>query len=662
MCYRNRCLSGKSAKNMLDEKQLLTITKADDLGDVEELQLQDLGVTDDDLVPEIFNKLNAVVEINLSGNKLTCIPDGISWNNLQYLDLSRNCIKDITWLTRFPNLRDLDIADNHALTVDDSYKLMFLLKNLQFLDGKRVDDKEKIGTKFTNGLFERLQKVWDVEFKKKWKTSKDESERILLLKNFGIMSQKIKYGPNSLKGYRKWRIENIVESFTKAKLNQFDFELKDLLYGISKTVPLRDKVIEKAPRKASSFDGSIVPCKEARVSISKAHQWKFEPKMFLQCHSQEDNSDDFSTQVWCCVFEPNANDLSKSTTKVATSGGSSVCIIDCETLKVEARFEQPNEEFYTLAWTTVQLGGKSVNLLVAGGCLAFLHLLYPEQDVCYGRIKTHSSPIQNIRFVSPSSTHLLSAEKNGRIYLIDIDIPTIPEYKFKWRKLACFSGVNSAPVRLLNVNDCLFGGTEMGLYLWKDNALETDQKFTKVKSIPLGCEITFPKVDHTMIDAIEMVTEDTVATKCPQQSAIFVWKLSELCSQFDKMKTAGSSVIEVTLIAKLAWSTTNQCFINFTVCKAFNTLLVGDDVGNIWLYDVADVIKAKEAGLELCPLVSPQIIVPFPRCTRSSDTNMSKFSQKTIYNDIDCSADLKDVVVACDNNIVGIFRRVLQEN
>ena len=636
---------------MLDEDYLLTVTKAKKLSEIEELKLNDLNLCNEDLNPVVFNQLASIIEINFSGNKLTCIPNGIELPTLEYLDMSRNSMNDVTWLSRFPNVKDLDIDDNVALTIDDSYKIKFILKKLQFLDGKRVEDKEKIGIKFTIELVERMQNLWENHFERKWQASKAEFQKTFVLTEFSRFAMQIKYGPNSLKGYRKWRIENIAHEFMQKKLDYSDFCLEDVLTGelASKQACILNGTNLGKHKLNDSNNNNDLP-KSTKVC---GRSQTFKPIAFLQCHSQEKGAADFVTQVWCCMFEPDINDPSKTTNKVATCGGNTVDILDCETLKADARFEQPNEEFYTLAWTTVQLGEKHSNLLVAGGCLGFLHMIHPEQAVCYGRIKTHSAPVQTIRFMK--STQLISADKNGTINLIDIDIPTIPGYTFNWKKLATFPGLECAPLRLMVKDDCLFSGTELGLFVWQNKQfLDLDIKMVKPKSITSMHEILFPNVpNHTMVDALDMINDDIVATKCPQQGAIFLWKYSEMSNQL-ATKQSKSTKIRISLFAQLSWSTTKQCYINFTICKAYKTLLIGDDVGNLWVYDVSALVKKSKADRKPIP---PNMIIPFPQCTRSDSTALKKFSQKTIFNDIACGADLRHVVVACDSNLVGIFQR-----
>ena len=649
-------MTSKEEKNfLLTEKYLLKITQSSDLSEIEELQLHNLDLIDEDLKPEVFNKLINLTEINFSGNKLTCIPNDITLNSLQYLDISRNCLKDVEFFTRFPGLKDLDIADNIGLTIEDSYKVLFLLKNLQFLNGKRVENNDKLGKNFTIELLKRIKRLWLDKFNHLWQLQNDDKNKLILLKNFASSCEaRIRYGPNSLKNYRKWRIKNITSDLIYSKPTDPSFFLSNSITEInlnSKDYNLDERANK---RKSSSIDLSSSHKKKVHRNL-KADlnnlDINFKPLIFLQCHSKDQGPNDFSTQIWCCAFQPNSEKLCKTTRTVATCGGSSVNIINCETAKVIASFKQDNEEFYTLAWSCVLLNGYKTNLLVAAGCLGFLHLIHVDQAICYGRIKAHSAPVQTIRFLSSSSTFLLSGDKKGNIFLIDIDTPIVPEYKFTWKKLICFIGVEWALLRFLVKDNFLFSGTEAGLYFWSEQHLfETS---SSIKKISCCRQILFPGAEENeIVDAIELLNDDTIATKCANQSEIFLWKHSVLCSQL-KTATLKKQKFEVSLIAKLAWSATAQCFINFSICRKNNFLLVGDDVGKLWIYDLTSFVKLK--SFTSCVLLQPKIIIPFPLSIQAN-----KFQQnKTIYNDVDCTSDLHYVVVATDNNMVGIFKKCI---
>merc|ERR1712029_873755 len=75
------------------------------------------------------------------------------------------------------------------------------------------------------------------------------------------------------------------------------------------------------------------------------------------------------TQIWEVVFEPDPKDPSKTTSKVATCGGNSICIVDVNTGTVLMKYKHKDlkENFYTLAWTTLKLGDEDTNILASGG-------------------------------------------------------------------------------------------------------------------------------------------------------------------------------------------------------------------------------------------------------------------------------------------------------
>lgn len=43
------------------------------------------------------------------------------------------------------------------------------------------------------------------------------------------------------------------------------------------------------------------------LSVSVQEPASLQPLHVLQCHSKDDSSEDFSTQLWACAFEPTHN-------------------------------------------------------------------------------------------------------------------------------------------------------------------------------------------------------------------------------------------------------------------------------------------------------------------------------------------------------------------
>nr|CAB3263556.1 leucine-rich repeat and WD repeat-containing protein 1-like [Phallusia mammillata] len=630
----------------LDEKYILAISGKENLGDIEELDLSHLSFEESDLHEDIFNKLTALIELDLSHNKLTVVPQNINIPNLQYLDISQNCIQDIDWVQRFPKLIELDIEGNTSLTIDDNYKLTYLLKDLQFIDGKRIDNREKFGNQYTQGLVLQMESLWQsLNFAELHETLNKE----LLVKEFTLKAkEKVKHGPNSLKGYRLWRIDQLAPEFVLFKLkcpvqNFLDFYVKS-------------SECENMKRKIGSNDVTTSP-KLQKLS-APTPDVSYNVSAILQCHSGESGSQDFSTQVWCCEFEPNKDNPTATTNIVATCGGENVCLIDCDTTKVQAKFHQPNEEFFTLAWTTMILGRHSSNILAAGGCLGFIHLIHPDQDICYGRIKIHSSPIQTMVFAPTGPTHLLSADRKSKIYLLDIDTPTVPDYKISWRKLISFEGIQATPLKLL-VPDSgfhLLCATEFGLYVWKTNGFM--KNYGKViKSV---CEISFPFVspDIRVVDALAKISSGVIVSKCAQQGVIFLWDLLSLKNDISKAIQSRKAKVSVKILAELKWSVTKQCYLNLAFCEKQSQVVAGDEKGNIWLYKVENQLQNKIAR---CPVpesvTDPVNVIPFPSCTLNG-IKIPELRNGTIYNDVSVNSDGNYIVAAADSNLLLIYKNM----
>lgn len=631
-------------KGQLDEEYLLKITSHENLSEIEELDLNKLGLSETDFIPDVFDKLTSLVELNLSGNHLAEIPSNIKIPKLQYLDMSNNCMKTIGWVERFSNLIELDIEDNVALTIDDSYKATFLLKHLQFIDGKRIDNREKFGDQYTQGLIVQMERLWNLlEFPKRLKGL---TENVLLEEFLPKAKEKIRHGPSSLKEYRQWRIDHLGKEFVKYKLKcpEQSF-LNNYVNSVETRKPLKHK----------SDSITDAPSSKAPKTVSSSVDLSYSAVAALQCHSKEAGAQDFSTQVWCCEFEPNKNNPSETTNIVATCGGESICLVDCETSKVQAKFHQPNEEFFTLTWTTVTLGKKPSNILAAGGCLGFIHLIHPDQDICYGRIKTHSAPIQSMIFSPTGATHLISADRKSKIFLIDIDVPTTPEYKFSWKKLVVFGGIQQAtPLKLL-VPDSgfyLLCATELGLYCWETNGFMKNRNRT-VTSV---CELTFPYVDpHTrIVDALSMVAPGWIVSKSAQQGVIFLWDFNSLKSEVSKAIQNKKQTVAVKIGSELKWSNTKQCYINIACCPKLKQIVSGDEKGNLWLYDIKTLVQSKKSSTK-CPVpesvTNPVNIIPFPTCTGNS-SKLSELRNGTIFNDVCMSSDGKYIVAAADSNLV----------
>ena len=120
-------------------------------------------------------------------------------------------------------------------------------------------------------------------------------------------------------------------------------------------------------------------------TIENSESISYSPVHFIRCHSKHNDPTDVQTEIWGAMFEPDPDDNNKTTVNVATCGGNSVCVIDVSTGIVETKYKDKdnNEIFFTLAWTTLTVGGKKMNVLATGGIQGEIKMIHPENKVCY---------------------------------------------------------------------------------------------------------------------------------------------------------------------------------------------------------------------------------------------------------------------------------------
>ncbi len=111
----------------------------------------------------------------------------------------------------------------------------------------------------------------------------------------------------------------------------------------------------------------------------------YDPMHFIRSHSKNNDPADIQTQIWEVVFEPDPHNADRTTSRVATCGRNSICIIDVNTGTVLMKYKHKElkENFYTLAWTTLKLGGERTNILVSGGIRGEIRMFHPNHKVCF---------------------------------------------------------------------------------------------------------------------------------------------------------------------------------------------------------------------------------------------------------------------------------------
>ncbi|BHF66356.1 hypothetical protein SprV_0200937200 [Sparganum proliferum] len=390
----------------------------------------------------------------------------------------------------------------------------------------------------------------------------------------------------------------------------------------------------------------------------------YDPLHFIRCHARDNDPLDCSTKVWRCAFEPNPLDPKNSTTTVvATCGGECVCLIDCRTGKVMKRFKHIGEEFYTVAWTTVEMAtGHQTNLLAAAGKMREIRLLHPEQLVCYAEMRGHKDEVACMLFHPYRPTVLFSGDSKAFILVWDIGIPSAPEYSTKHQllmRLVC-PRANLNPVLNLAFMpnyDTLLAGCEDGVFAW------TLQDFRKEKvgeERPPTMEIKVPTRREPCFDGLARLSENLFVVKCVEEGEIYVIDFSQLLLR-KKRTTAAKKVVPAEVLGCLRWQTTEEIYINVTSRPGLGAVVCGDNEGTIWLYDLQTHVRSQKDGKKF--KLKPVKILEWPECSvggnREDDVQLKESItsgfKNPVINATDISSDGAYLVAVTDNNLVCIW-------
>ncbi|KAK2117283.1 Leucine-rich repeats and WD repeat domain-containing protein 1 [Saguinus oedipus] len=433
---------------------------------------------------------------------------------------------------------------------------------------------------------------------------------------------------------------------------------------------------------------------------------KLEPLHFLQCHSKNNSPRDLETQLWACAFEPAFEEGTTSQT-VATCGGEAVCVIDCQTGIVLHKYKASGEEFFSVAWTALmvvtQAGHKKRwNVLAAAGLRGLVRLLHVRAGFCCGVIRAHKKAIATLCFSPTHETHLFTASYDKRIILWDIGMPN-QDYEFQASQLLTLD-TTSIPLRLCPVascpDACLLAGCEGGCCCW-DVRLDQPQK-RRATLKPLGhycdlghsgagspcqgklnhpgaknvslvatcvqpsrrsgtpagalkmpgvCEVEFifsegSEASGRRVDGLAFVNEDVVASKGSGLGTIFLWSWRQTWGG-----RGSQSTVAVVVLARLQWSPTELAYFSLSTCPDKGIVLCGDEEGNVWLYDVSDILK-HPPPLPAAPQAPTQILKwPQPWALGQAVT-------KTMVNTVVANASFTYLTALTDSNIVAIWGRL----
>ncbi|NXK65790.1 LRWD1 protein, partial [Sylvietta virens] len=659
--------------------------------------LSKLQLKTGDLDPRLFSRLRHLQKLDLSDNLLDKFPNSLTLPDLRVLNCNNNKLEDVTALKQFPLLEELTYENNVYLTLNDDYKVMFLLQNLRLLNGKDITKlanhvRRVNSRKLTSKVTAHWEKFFRDQLPEKHTAEQVKSIRKKFLKS---VQTNVVYGPSSLSEFTRWRVKMIAEEFLAYSLG---LELNSDTEPEEKTDENEEESTE-SPREAaedvaqvgdfSSYisNVTVTPSKrkrnhsksspgnkrsktqanteeEAALNPRKSshEDVSAEPLHFLQCHSKGNSREDFKTQLWSCVFEPvldsgaRKDPIVSSSRTVATCGGESVCLIDCETGTVLKKYKVATEEFFSVAWTTLTMvlsdsRKKAHNILAAAGRRGIVKLIHVAADFCYGEIKAHKKPIATVCFSPTQETHLFTASYDKRIALWDIGIPDC-DYNFKASQLLVLETA-SIPLRIALVPTCpeqyLLAGCEDGCFAWNIQ-LDKGQK-----SRPFEAIFQFPDEESMTtshrVDGLAFLNDDVVVSKSSKPGCIYLWSWSR---SFDAKGKGCQRTMPAVILAELEWSTTDMSYLTLSTCPAKEYVFCGDEQGSVWMYNLSSHTTAwgSAKGKRSERRISPTQILTWPELRVNGEQ-----PPEILVNNVVADPAFTYLVVLTSVNITAIWKK-----
>ncbi|KAF1398788.1 Leucine-rich repeat and WD repeat-containing protein 1, partial [Eudyptula minor novaehollandiae] len=652
--------------------------------------LSKLQLKTGDLDPRLFSRLRHLQKLDLSDNLLDKFPNSLTLPDLRVLNCNNNKLEDVTALKQFPLLEELTYENNVYLTLNDDYKVMFLLQNLRLLNGKDITKlanhvRRVNSRKLTSKVTAHWEKFFRDQLPEKYTAEQVKSIKKKFLKS---VQTNVVYGPSSLSEFTRWRVKMIAEEFLAYSLG---LELNTDPEPEEKMDENEEESTE-SPREAAEDVGqvgdfssyinnvTVTPSKrkrnhskpgsgnkrsksQANTKEEAAEDVSAEPLHFLQCHSKGNSREDFKTQLWSCVFEPlldcgaRKDPIVSSSRTVATCGGESICLIDCETGTVLKKYKVATEEFFSVAWTTLTMvisnsRKKSHNILAAAGRRGIVKLIHVAADFCYGEIKAHKKPIATVCFSPTRETHLFTASYDKRIALWDIGIPDC-DYNFKASQLLVLEAL-SIPLRIALVPTCsdqyLLAGCEGGCFAWNIK-LDKEQK-----SRPFEAIFQFPDEDGGMttshrVDGLAFLNDDVVVSKSSKPGCIYLWSWSR---SFDAKGKGCQRTVSAVILAELEWSTTDLSYLTLSTCPAKDYVFCGDEQGSVWMYNLSNYTTAWSSakGKRTDKRIPPTQILNWPEL-RANGEQLTE----VLINNVVSDPTFTYLVVLTSVNITAIWKK-----
>ncbi|NWH90018.1 LRWD1 protein, partial [Aegithalos caudatus] len=654
---------------------------------IETLNLSKLQLKTGDLDPRLFSRLRHLQKLDLSDNLLDKFPSSLTLPDLRVLNCNNNKLEDVTALKQFPLLEELTYENNVYLTLNDDYKVMFLLQNLRLLNGKDITKLANHvrcanSRKLTSKVTAHWKKFFRDQLPEKYTAEQVKSIKEQFLKS---VQTNVVYGPSSLSEFTRWRVKMIAEEFLayslgvelnsdtepEEKTDENEEEStespKEAAEDVAQVVHICDPLVTVTPTKRKRNHSKSSPGKkrsktQANTEEEAAEDVSAEPLHFLQCHSKGNSREDFKTQLWSCVFEPvldsgaRKDPIVSSSRTVATCGGESVCLIDCETGTVLKKYKVATEEFFSVAWTTLTMvlsdsRKKAHNILAAAGRRGIVKLIHVAADFCYGEIKAHKKPIATVCFSPTQETHLFTASYDKRIALWDIGIPDC-DYNFKASQLLVLETA-STPLRIALVPTCpeqyLLAGCEGGCFAWNIK-LDKGQK-----SRPFEAIFQFPDEESMTtshrVDGLAFLNDDVVVSKSSKPGCIYLWSWSR---SFDTKGKGCQRTISAVILAELEWSTTDMSYLTLSTCPAREYVFCGDEKGSVWMYNLSSYTTAwgSAKGKRSERRISPTQILTWPELRVNGEQ-----PPEILVNNVVADPAFTYLVVLTSVNITAIWKK-----
>ncbi|KAK2828370.1 hypothetical protein Q5P01_019404 [Channa striata] len=396
------------------------------------------------------------------------------------------------------------------------------------------------------------------------------------------------------------------------------------------------------------------------MSCSKTQPVCLKPLHVLQCHSRQDSSEDFITQLWACAFQPlpNSTGSGGGSRLVATCGGESICVIDCETGMVMKKYKVPGEEFFSLAWSTVLMSrgagasAQHCSILAAGGKRGLVKLIHPRNNVAYGEFRASRKAVSALRFNHHQGNFLFTGSYDNKIIMWDIG-GVDSQYTYKVVQLLVLE-ISASPLHIClppaSPGSHLLAACDDGLYCFNT---QLDAKNT-TKSRPKDMEITFPIYekedkddDYHTIDGLSFLTDDIVASKNYQHCSIYLWSWSRTKAQRPNKK---NRMVCAVVLTELQWANTDIPYLALNTCPGQAYIVCGDDKGRLWTYHVSSLHKN---SFQTGKPILPTEVLDWPAPTSKGQSH----ARGPSINSVAMDPELNYLVALSDKNMVIVWKR-----